>query len=86
MKQNYVHRIVVTLMLTVLLIMTTVAFSPVQAAITPIPLPDPGIPGFKFPTPPEEIISWTEDNNQTAINQHAWGIWTALTAETDQTI
>ena len=84
MKQNYVHRLarLFALVLTVLL---TVAAAGCTRGIKPVPLPDPGIPGFTFPTPQDEIIQWTKDNNQTAINQHAWGIWTALTQETNQT-
>lgn len=52
--------------------------------VTPVPLPDPGISGFEFPTAEDVIIDWTEKNNQKAINWHAWGLWTALTMETDQ--
>lgn len=50
----------------------------------PVPLPNPKIPGFVFPTAEEEIIRWTVENDQRKINQHAWGIWTALTMESDQ--
>lgn len=84
MKLNYVHRLsrLFALVLTVLL---TVAAAGCNRGIKPVQLPDPGIPGFTFPTPQDEIIQWTQDNNQTAINQHAWGIWTALTQETKQT-
>jgi hypothetical protein len=53
-------------------------------SIQPVPFPDPGIPGFQFPTPENVIIGWTKTNNQSAINKHAWGIWTGLTMETDQ--
>ncbi len=56
-----------------------------QDTFQPVPLPDPGIPGFQFPTPEETILGWLKTpTNQTAINKHAWGIWTALTMETDQ--
>lgn len=53
-------------------------------SITPVPLPDPGIPGFSFPVPEAEIVGWTEKDDQTAINKHGWGLWTAVTALTDQ--
>ena len=52
--------------------------------IIPVPLPDPEVPGFVFPTAEDVIVGWTETNDQAAINKHAWGIWTALTLETDQ--
>ncbi|NES23791.1 MAG: hypothetical protein F6K41_33955 [Symploca sp. SIO3E6] len=52
--------------------------------IHPVPLPDPGISGFSFPTPQDKILRWTLFNDQDAISKHAWGLWTALTQETDQ--
>lgn len=54
------------------------------ASFKPVPLPNPGIPGYTFPEPEEKIIGWTEVNDQKAISLHAWGIWTALTTETDE--
>ncbi len=50
----------------------------------PVPLPDPGIKGYSFPEPEDTILKWVNDNNQHAINLHAWGLWTALTSETDE--
>lgn len=50
-----------------------------NAAFNPAPLPNPGIPGFIFPTAPDVIGSWTQKNDQPSIQRHAWGIWTALT-------
>lgn len=52
--------------------------------IIPVPLPDPNIPGFRFPTQEGIVNNWVTNDNQTAINKHAWGIWTALTMETKQ--
>lgn len=51
----------------------------------PVPLPDPGIQGYTFPEPEDTILKWVADNNQAAINLHAWGLWTSLTTETDET-
>jgi hypothetical protein len=50
----------------------------------PVGLPDPGIPGYKFPEDEDSIVAWTKINNQQAIDLHAWGLWTALTKESDQ--
>ena len=51
----------------------------------PVPLPDPKIPGYKFPETEDTIVNWTKTNNFDAMNLHAWGIWTALNQITDQT-
>jgi hypothetical protein len=48
--------------------------------VRPVPLPDPKIPGFVFPEEEATIMKWTEKDNQKAINEHGWGIWTALTS------
>ena len=32
----------------------------------------------------DTIIGWTKDNNRKAIDLHSWGVWTALTQESDQ--
>jgi hypothetical protein len=53
---------------------------PLGPGFKPIPLPDPKIPGFVFPDKEATIVGWTKTNNQTAINKHGWGIWTALTS------
>jgi hypothetical protein len=63
---------------------TTTVGSSGGGSFKPVPLPNPGIPGFAFPEPEPKIIAWTEANDQKAINDHAWGIWTALTLETDE--
>ena len=84
MKSKRFPRILMMLALVVTFFL--IGVGSVQAQnIKPVPLPDPGIPGFKFPTNKYRIRKWIKNNNQTEINKHAWGIWTALTQETDQT-
>lgn len=80
-RNHRIVRLVAPMTLGLLLLVTVKTHS---QTITPVPLPDPQIPGFSFPTPEGVIVGWTNRNNQTAINKHAWGIWTALTLETDQ--
>lgn len=48
-------------------------------------LPDPGIPGFTFPTPETSINQWIAAGDNTSIYQHGWGVWTALTAPSGTT-
>jgi hypothetical protein len=68
-----------------------------QAQNGAVPLPDPKIPGFKFPESESTIMTWVYNwttnsttPNQTAeegfanVHLHGWGIWTALTTETKQ--
>src|SRR4029079_5321056 len=55
------------------------------AAFKPVPLPDPKIPGFKFPEDEATIIGWTQKNDQKAINHRGWGIWTARHMPSGQT-
>jgi hypothetical protein len=62
-------------------------------AVTPVPLPNPRIPGFNFPESEATIVTWVYEmgggspaasaafNN---LNLHGWGLWTALTMETAQ--
>lgn len=66
---------------------------PVAAQITPVPLPDPGVPGFKLPEAEATILGWVTqmtsgtDPQGEAFNKvhlHGWGMWAALTQETDQ--
>lgn len=63
------------------------------AQITAVPLPDPKIPGFHVPEAEATIVGWVQqmssgtDPQSEAFNKvhlHGWGIWTALTLETDQ--
>jgi hypothetical protein len=51
-----------------------------ESSFRPVPLPDPGIPGYAFPEPERKVLDWANSNDQRAINNHAWGIWTALTS------
>ena len=51
-----------------------------EADFKPVPLPDPGIPGFVFPEKEATILGWVQHKNHAAIDRHVWGIWTALTA------
>jgi hypothetical protein len=64
-------------------------------AIEPVPLPDPKIPGFRFPESEATIVSWVFDlSNGPAgeaapqafenIATHGWGLWAAVTRETGQ--
>ena len=65
-----------------------------RADFTPVPLPDPQIPGYAFPESEATILKWVADSSVTdptvsaAANQkiylHGWGLWASLTAETDQ--
>lgn len=52
--------------------------------ITPVKLPDPGIPGFSFPDS-THIQSWVNNGQADSVNLHGWGLWTALTTLTTQT-
>jgi hypothetical protein len=53
--------------------------------VLPVPLPDPGIPGFKFPEDSATIDAWVQQRAERKINLHSWGIWVALTAPTTET-
>jgi hypothetical protein len=55
------------------------------APFMPVPLPDPKIPGFKFPEDEATIIGWTRAGDQKSINLHGWGLWTALNMPSGQT-
>jgi hypothetical protein len=55
------------------------------AEFKPVPLPDPKIPGFKFPEDEGTIVGWTQKDDQKSINLHGWGIWTALHMPSGQT-
>jgi hypothetical protein len=71
------------------------ALAVAAAAIEPVPLPDPKIPGFHFPESEATIVKWVFDlSNGSAsdaapqafenIATHGWGLWTAVTRETGQ--
>lgn len=69
--------------------MTTSAIAqpvaPPATSFKAIPLPDPGIPGYSFPTAPTVITDWAKANKQAEIQRHAWGIWTSLTRPSGET-
>jgi hypothetical protein len=63
------------------------------AALTAVPLPDPHVPGFRFPESEATILTWvhaaesgTPDSAGASGNlaTHGWGLWTALTLATSQ--
>jgi hypothetical protein len=57
-------------------------------------LPDPRIPGFHFPESEATVTAWITDLGRAepaaaavayeSLHRHAWGLWTALTAETGE--
>jgi hypothetical protein len=47
-------------------------------------LPNPGIPGFNFPETEATVTRWITLGGADQIALHGWGLWTALTSETDQ--
>lgn len=55
-----------------------------QSGFEPVPLPDPGIPGFSFPEPEATIDGWVAAGDSDSIHSHTWGIWTALTSPSGQ--
>jgi hypothetical protein len=72
------------------------AASPAWAAtFSAAPLPDPRIPGFRFPERESTIVNWVYELGRgdpaaeapaafESMQQHGWGLWTALTLETSQ--
>jgi hypothetical protein len=59
------------------------AFSSVSMA-TPVPLPDPGIKGYKFPEAKDTLMGWINKDQAAPINLHGWGLWTSLTMPSGQ--
>ncbi len=55
-------------------------------AIEPAPLPDPQVPGYSFPETEAAIYGWVENGDASSVALHAWGLWAALTAETEQVV
>src|SRR3954467_10902815 len=55
-----------------------------NAVAAPVPLPDPGIPGYTFPEPKDNLMKWVNSGNASSINLHGWGLWTSLTAPSGQ--
>lgn len=52
--------------------------------ITPVPFPDPQIPGFTFPQDSNVINGWISAGDNEQIYRHGWGIWAGLTMPSDQ--
>jgi len=48
------------------------------------PLPDPKIPGFHFPEAESTVTEWITAGAADQIALHGWGLWAALTSETNQ--
>ncbi len=73
-----------------------------EAQIKAVPMPDPQIPGYHFPEMESTILNFinppipgnaTPQQQQAIVQQaahnlnlHGWGIWAALTSETDQVV
>jgi hypothetical protein len=55
-----------------------------STSITPVPLPNPNIPGFTFPEDSAVINTWLKNNDSAKIVQHGWGLWTALNMNSGQ--
>jgi outer membrane murein-binding lipoprotein Lpp len=49
-------------------------------------MPDPGIPGYKFPEDSAVINGWVQRGDAASIARHGWGIWTALSSPTGQRV
>ena len=57
-----------------------------DSSFNAVPLRDPGIPGFHMPEPESTVVGWAADPDSAApMSLHMWGLWTALTAMTDET-
>ncbi|MEZ5015634.1 MAG: hypothetical protein R2800_01170 [Flavipsychrobacter sp.] len=52
--------------------------------IVPVPLSSNGINNFNYPEDSTLINKWIMEQDDKAIAQHGWGIWTALNKETAQ--
>jgi len=65
-----------------------------ETAITPVLPSDPGVPGFHFPESEATLLGWNHVLGTgapadaaaafEALQGHGWGLWTALTAPTQQ--
>lgn len=50
----------------------------------PVPLPDPGIRGYRFPEPKDRVMRWVNQGQAVEIQRHGWGLWTSLTLPSGQ--
>ena len=57
-----------------------------STVVTPLPFPDPKIPGFKFPEDSTTINKWLDTYDSSDIALHGWGIWAGLTTRTGNKI
>jgi hypothetical protein len=64
-------------------------------AITPVPLPNPQVPGFHFPESEATIVGWVRQSEGDSpdagaatanIYNHGWGLWTAVNMPTSQVV
>lgn len=62
------------------------AVAPRAPIIKPVPLPDPQIPGYKYPEDSIVINGWINSIDEKSIANHGWGIWTALNMPSGQKI
>jgi hypothetical protein len=85
---SFIHR---SRFLILVILLMTIGLA--RAQFVAAPFPDPKVPGFQFPEPESTIVDWIYQmtNNTPSgpedfakIHLHGWGIWTALTLETDQ--
>ncbi|MEJ2795262.1 hypothetical protein WAE56_17785 [Iodobacter sp. LRB] len=54
----------------------------------PVPLPDPGIQGYRFPENQNTLMQWINVptlKNTHSIHLHGWGLWTSLTTASGET-
>lgn len=58
--------------------------APPAGIIKPVPLPDPQISGYSYPTDSLVINNWINTNNNDSIALHGWGIWTSLNMSSGQ--
>lgn len=83
------------LLLSCLIILNSAGCQPAQTSsdtqpnsnlclIKPVDISATNISGFTFPEPSDTIIKWVNTYDTAAIAKHAWGLWAALTAPTDQ--
>lgn len=55
-----------------------------DSTFSAVPLPELAIPGYSFPEAESTVVRWSSIRDTAAIALHAWGLWTALTAETNE--
>lgn len=58
--------------------------SQLKEIIQPVPISSEGIDNFNYPEDSNIINKWIMAEDDKAIAQHGWGIWTALNKQTNQ--